>query len=79
LSSWIGSASISARKPIDFDAPGLELLRDDVSGAVFFVAQLRVRVNIAANRLDFGFGVTDLGNDFHEGSFVLWQGAVPPA
>ena len=85
IDSWIGSASMSARRPIafartpaqhaddaclaqparDFDVPFLQLLRDESGGAVFFVAQFRMRVDVATNRLNLVVGLRNRGDDFH--------------
>jgi hypothetical protein len=62
---------MSARKPIAFDSPGRELLSDDVRCTVLFVAEFRVRVNVATNCLDLSLSLGNLGNDFHKGSCFL--------
>lgn len=48
-----------------FDVPAFELARDEIGGARFFVAKLGMRVDVAADGLEFVLRLGDLGNDRH--------------
>ncbi|MNT32129.1 hypothetical protein D3C72_1679920 [compost metagenome] len=55
-----------AQAAMHFDAPGFQIPRDYVGGALFFEAEFRVGVDIAADRLDFGLRLQDFGNELHD-------------
>src|SRR5256885_2428359 len=50
---------------VHLDAPGGEFLRDNVAGAVFLETQLGVRVDIAADCLDFALKLHDAVDQVH--------------
>ena len=54
----------------DLDAPGSEFGRDQGGGAVFLVAKLGMRVDIAPDRLDFRLQIED--------SFCQHHGEIAP-
>ncbi|MNN29482.1 hypothetical protein D3C81_1430860 [compost metagenome] len=62
-----------AEAAMHFDAPRLEVARDHVGRALFFEAEFRMGVDIAADRADFGLRLQDFGDELHDAGVWAWR------